>query len=124
MTPNPKAAGRNPYTQLSASLVRVLSRLRDQHPDATITQAICLFLIAGSPGIAQRDLYRLMGTTDSAASRIVAMLSDIGSRNTPGMDLVSMAVNPEDRRERHLTLTAKGRRLMDDITTDLKRMLD
>ena len=35
-----------------------------------------------------------------------------------------MAVNPEDRRERHLTLTYKGRRLMDDIINDLKRVTD
>jgi len=83
---------------------------------------MCLFLIAGRPGIAQRDLYRLMDATDSAASRIVAMLSDIGSRNTPGLDLVSMEVNPQDRREKHLALTHKGRRLMDDILTDLKRL--
>jgi DNA-binding MarR family transcriptional regulator len=93
--------------------------MRDLHPDMTVMQVLTLALIAESPGILQRDLYRQLGATDSAASRIVAILSDVGSRNTPGMGLVSMRVNPQDRRERLVELTSKGRRLWDDVSRDL-----
>lgn len=106
---------------LGASLVRALARLRDLHADMTITQIMALFMIAERPGITQRDLHVVLGTTDSASSRIVALLSEIGSRNLEGLHLVEMKVNVQDRRERHLYLTPKGRRICEDITNDIKR---
>jgi DNA-binding MarR family transcriptional regulator len=87
----------------------------------TVNQMITLFLIAENPGLTQRDLLVSLGTTDSASSRIIALLSDIGSRNVVGLALVEMKVNVQDRRERHLFLTSKGRRLMEDIGTDFEK---
>ena len=106
---------------LAPSLVRAMSRLRNLHVDMSITQVMALFMIADRPGITQRDLHTLLGTTDSASSRIVALLSDIGSRNVQGMGLVEMKVNLEDRRERNLYLTRKGRLLCDDVSNDLTK---
>lgn len=107
-------------TQLTASrLVRSLSRFRDLHTDMTVAQLMCFMLIVERPGITQRDLYQLLGMTDSASSRIVAILSDIGSRGTPGLGLVDMRTNPMDRRERLLYLTHRGSRLAEDMQRDL-----
>ena len=110
----------NPYATVTRALIKALGRLRDRHSDMTLQQAMSFFLVAEKPGITQRELYEALGTNDSVASRTVAILSDVGSRNTPGLDLVEMRINPEDRRERILRLTPKGRRLMDDIVNDLK----
>ena len=112
-----KASIRMPF---ASSFARALTRLRDIHQDMTVAQVVCLLLVADRPGITQRDLHKLLDTTDSAASRIIALLSDVGSRGTPGMELVLMRENPNDRRERHIFLTAKGRRILEDIATDLK----
>lgn len=113
---------KNPYATVAQALVKALGRLRDRHADMTLQQAMTFFLVAQNPGITQRALYEALGTNDSVASRTVAILSDVGSRNTPGLDLVEMKINPQDRRERVLRLTPKGRRMMDDIVEDLSRI--
>lgn len=111
----------NPYAAVSKALVRALGRLRDRHADMTLQQAMTFFLVAQNPGITQRAIYETLGTNDSVASRTVAILSDVGSRNTPGLDLIEVKINPQDRRERILRLTPKGKRLMDDIVADFSR---
>lgn len=102
-------------------LLRVLTRLRDLHPDMTVLQAMCLAYIAAKPGMTQRELYRHLGSNDSVASRTVALLSDIGNRGTPGFDLVRMDVDPADRRQRLLSLTPKGCRFAKDLAQDIVR---
>ena len=100
-------------------LAAALSRLRDIHPDMTVLQAQMLFVIACHEGLSQRECYSLVGTNDSTASRVLAILSDIGGRSVAPMHLVAVRVNPEDRRERVLSLTRKGNNLLKDIQRDL-----
>lgn len=110
-----------PYLMFGQALFSALARLRDRHADMTLLQAQCLALVAANPDITQIDLCRATGMSDATASRTIAMLTDIGSRAVEGMDLVRMTVNPEDRRVRLLSLTSKGKRLMDDLMVDLKK---
>jgi DNA-binding MarR family transcriptional regulator len=102
-------------------LFRVLRRLRDKHSDMTMLQGQALFLVAMKPGLSQRQLLAELNCNDSTVARIMALLSDIGDRKGPGLDLVVMKVNPLDRRERLLFLSPKGKRLMEDIALDLER---
>lgn len=104
----------------AAKLYRAFGRLRDRHVDMTLQQAMVFLYVAAHPGIAQRELFKALEVSDSAASRNLALLSDIGNRGLPGLDIVTMKVNPIDRRERLLDLTAKGKRLLADIMEDLK----
>lgn len=109
-------------TQATAgALLKALGRLRDRHDDMTITQAMFFLFVAHNPGTTQRALYQALGSNDSVASRTLAILSDLGARNTAGLDLVTMRVNPNDRRERLLDLTPKGKRLLADLHADLTR---
>ena len=110
---------KNPYETVAGALIKVLARLRDRHADMTLLQAMFFFTVAQKPGITQRELYEALGSNDSVASRTLAILSDLGSRNTPGLDLIEMRTNPLDRRERIVRLTRKGERLMQDIMDDL-----
>ena len=95
-------------------LVKVFARLRDLHPDFSLNYAMLLFTVASNPGITQRKLYTDLGVSNSAASRALAILSDAGARDTPALHLIRVDVMPEDRRERVLTLTSKGQRLIED----------
>lgn len=83
-------------------------------------QALCFAHVAQNPDITVSELHRALGSSDSVVSRIVAILSDIGNRGTPGLGLVDMRVDPSDHRVRRMSLTAKGHRLWDDIASDLK----
>lgn len=116
----PPKKGGNPHAAIAGRQLRVLRRLRDLHPDMTVLQAMALFAVAYTPGITQRALYDYLGTTDSTASRTVAILSDIGGRATEPLNLIEMRVNPNDRRERQTYLTPLGQRLMDDVTLYLQ----
>jgi DNA-binding MarR family transcriptional regulator len=117
-----KGQDQNPFEGAATALIKVLARLRDRHADMTLQQAMFLFYVAQRPGITQREVYEALGSSDSVASRTLAILSDVGLRNVAGLELVEMKVNPQDRRERFLSLSPKGKRLMDDILSDLARM--
>ena len=107
-------------TLYADALLKTLQRLRDRYKDMTVLQAMCFFMVAQRPGISQKELYEVLGASDSAASRILAVLSDFGDRKTAGLDLVRMTTNPTDRRVKLLYLTQKGHRVMEDIVSDIK----
>ena len=113
----------NPFRTGASRLLTVLKRLRDVHPDMTLLQASYLLHVAANPGVTQRATYEALDSNDSIGSRTLAMLSDIGGRNVPALDLIAMTINPMDRRERLLDLTPKGRRLMADLMRDLGQPL-
>ena len=111
-------------------VVKALSRLREMHGDMTILQAMMFFRIASEPGVTQSTLWRELDTYDSVASRSVAILSSYGvkvrdpktgavARETKPLNLIEVRENPENRREKGLSLTNKGRKLMQDIISDL-----
>lgn len=102
-----------------AQLFRALQRFRDLRPEITALQVQVFLLVAERPGIPQSDLYKALGVSDSAASRIIAILSDIGGRYTEGFKLIEVSVNPNDRRERTIGLTTKGQRLAEDMARDI-----
>jgi DNA-binding MarR family transcriptional regulator len=73
------------------------------------------------PGVTAHQLFEALGTSDSVVSRNLALLSDVGVRNGLPLGLVEMKVNPADRREKLLTLTSAGRKLMNQVLTDFAR---
>ena len=105
----------------SLTLLKIFHRLRDRHQSMSILQAMCLVQVAANPGINQKTLYEELGATGSAASRILALLSDIGDRNTAGLDLVKAVPGGVGNRERLIYLTLKGKRLMEEIVEDLQK---
>jgi DNA-binding MarR family transcriptional regulator len=100
-------------------MVKALAHLRRCHSDMTVQQAMILLHIAENPGVTQRALYEALDANDSVAARTLAVLSNIGMRGVRGLNLVELTINPEDRRERLLTLTPGGRRVIDEIVSDL-----
>lgn len=98
--------------RLVFNVARILGALRELHDDMTVLQAQALFHVAHNPGITQRELIKLIGSATSTASRTIGLLSEFGSRGTPGLHLIRMEVNLQDRRERNCYLTDKGERLM------------
>lgn len=105
--------------RVGQALCRVLGRLRDLHIDMTVQQALVFMYVAGHPGTTQAAIMRDLGLGDSLVSRAIGLLTDIGLRRVRGLELVDQARLPDDRRTCVLTLTPKGRRLMDDIRRDL-----
>lgn len=85
-------------------------------------QAMVLIHVAAHPGVSQNELFEALDSNDSTVSRTLALLSDIGDRKSPGLDLVRMQVDTVDRRRRLVYLTPKGKRLIGDIVGDLSNV--
>jgi DNA-binding MarR family transcriptional regulator len=107
--------------RLGRALASLMERLYAIHPDMTITQFHAFAHIAANPGITQRELIKLVGSSnDSTASRTLGILTEYGNRNVDGLKLVKMRDNDEDRRVKNCYLTPKGERLLSDILTDFR----
>jgi DNA-binding MarR family transcriptional regulator len=100
-------------------LVEVFARLRSLHADFSLNSAMMLFTIASDPGISQRRLYEKLALHNSAASRALAILSDAGTREVPPLGLVCIEVQPDDQRQRILTLTSKGEKFVAGVLREL-----
>jgi DNA-binding MarR family transcriptional regulator len=79
-------------------------------------QAFSTYLvIAGrSDSFPMQDLQDILGLSQASVSRNVALLS-VGSLANPGPRLVEAFEDPEYRRRKHVRVTARGRRLMEEI---------
>jgi DNA-binding MarR family transcriptional regulator len=105
---------------VAGGLLKAFRRLRDIHPEMTILQAMCFLVVVQRPGITQKQLSAEVDASDSATSRILAALSDLGDRKAPGgFDLIRMVPDVQDRRLRLVFLTRKGARLLADIADDI-----
>lgn len=101
-------------------LVEVLRRFRNLSSDMTLAQVMTFLYVAAKPQALQHELWKEFGFADSVISRALAALTDVGLRQKEGLKLIR-SDQGEDRRERVLSLTAKGRHLRDDIVRDLGR---
>jgi DNA-binding MarR family transcriptional regulator len=61
-----------------------------------------------------QDLQEMLGLSQASVSRNVALLS-IGSVTNPGPKLIEAFEDPEYRRRKHVRLTPRGRKLMEEI---------
>lgn len=94
---------------------------RSQSQDITGNQMMVFLKIAQSRnGISQRDLAKEVQMADGSVSRICAVLSERGNRGTPGLGLISIERSTEDYRLTVQVLSAKGRRVYEQIKTAMR----
>src|SRR5262245_50275358 len=111
--------GFNAYFSIGGRSFKALSRLRQAYKNMSVLQAMCLFYIAQNREVAQQSLCQDIGITTSVASQVLHILSQYPKRGAHPLRLITVVENPADRRFRLLSLTAKGKRLIDDIRRDI-----
>ncbi|MBX5230302.1 winged helix-turn-helix transcriptional regulator [Rhizobium sp. NLR9b] len=98
-------------------LFRFVEKLRELFPDVPM-QTISIFLIiAMKPGISQRELLKLMGTSQAGVSRNVMALGDVNRHGKPGLGLIAQVRDPFDSRQAGLRLTPAGVALANRVAT-------
>lgn len=80
----------------------ILTNLRALDSDMPVSQALCLLLIAKYDGISLKDLANKAGVGMASASRYVRVFSI-------EMGLVTAEEDPNERRKKVISLTAKGK---------------
>lgn len=104
----------------ASGLAEALARVRDLYPDMTVAQLEMFLRFAATPGASQTEVRAAMGAfSDSRASRTVAILGSAGDRKTQPLHLLEAAEDPRNRNYKRVFLTAKGRRLVEDITASI-----
>jgi DNA-binding MarR family transcriptional regulator len=101
------------------ALTRVLDEFRRYETDISASGVFIFLTVAAKPGIHLKEIERATGLSSSAVHRNVRMLSDEHWRKDkegnylPGHDLVVMVPDPFDSRTRIVSLTPRGRKVME-----------
>jgi DNA-binding MarR family transcriptional regulator len=100
----------------TASVVR-----REIDEEMPIQQLATLLTVAMNPGITIGEVASKLDYTHAAASRHAAVLSKIGAGTKEGRNLIAYEEHPSDRRQKILTLTAKGKRVVELLDKTIER---
>lgn len=95
--------------------IKVFEEFRKLDPEMQMQTALIFLLIANNEGCSIGDLERWTGLTSASCSRNVAALSDIHRKGRPGHNLIVAKVDPNDRRQRNLFLTVKGKTVLNNV---------
>lgn len=69
----------------------------------------------GKEPLSLKELGEKIGLPNATVSRHLRYLGDRQRLGVPGMDMVRTEINPENRRQKFVRLTAKGRALRDSL---------
>ena len=90
-------------------------------PTLRLSQLKLLLLLEKHQPITQTELSLLTGLTQGAISRAVDVLGTSGRRDGKGtsLGLLHILLDPEDDRVKLISLTVKGKRLMENMASQL-----
>lgn len=99
------------------TLMKALDKLRALDSDMPLAQAVCLLLISKHEGLSLKELAEKAGIGMASASRYVAFFGKphAGLGHKPGMGLVVATEDPMERRKKTITLTGKGRAVINQL---------
>ncbi len=97
-------------------MVAAIEEFRKLNPEMQAQTLLTFCAIASKEGeVGMKDIEQMTGMSSSSTSRNIAALGPYHRKGNPGMDLVVAFENPQDRREKLLKLTPKGRRVAESI---------
>ncbi|MEA2708187.1 MAG: hypothetical protein QOF78_788 [Phycisphaerales bacterium] len=91
-------------------LMSAVEHFRQLDPEMPSQMVLCFLIVAENPGITLTKLGERAGIVASSVTRNIYSLSRIKSKGISGHDLVDVELNPESRREKLVSLSAKGKR--------------
>ncbi|GJL85187.1 MAG: hypothetical protein DHS20C02_09620 [Micavibrio sp.] len=92
----------------------LLRELQKIDPEFPLQYAVCLAEIAMDEGLSLTQLSQKTGMALSTVSRIVGALSKYRQKGPP-FGLIKVTVSATERRRKELTLTAKGKAVIESI---------
>ncbi len=98
-----------------AIAMRILEQFRRLDSDMPIQYALSFLTIARHEGLSMGDLAQRLDIAQSSASRNIAALSRWHSFGKPGHDLIEAREDPRERRRKIVSLTQRGRALIDNL---------
>jgi DNA-binding MarR family transcriptional regulator len=102
-------------------LLAVVRVVRDLNPRMEMQDLETLLLVAANPGCSPTDIEDKVGISNSAASRSAYRLSAEVVPGSPGLGLLTIEVDPKDRRRKQLYLTPVGQRFVTKLSNATDR---
>ncbi len=88
-------------------------------PEFPLQYGVCLAEISMNEGMSITDLSKTTGMALSTVSRIIGALSKQRQKGAP-YGLIKVSISPTERRRKELSLTPKGRAIINGINDILK----
>ena len=101
---------------LSATLAKQSDQILMERLGIGFSQFKIMRIVQSEPQATQRQIADKLGQTEASISRQVKLLDERG--------LIVTAISPENKREHHTSLTAKGVRLVDEVFRVLRETYD
>jgi len=90
----------------------LLALCRDAHKDLNLRMLSMLIVVSQNDGIPMPVLGETLGLNSSAISRNVGGLGSWGRASRAGLGYVQTAENPENRKQKIVLMTTKGRNVL------------
>jgi DNA-binding MarR family transcriptional regulator len=103
-----------------AKLLKITDEFRKIDPEMPLQQITVLTLVAFNSGITMKDIGERMGMAQSTVSRNCAALGKTHRLGVAGKGLISTAEDPHERRRKIVSLTPKGRLVMQSVLEALE----
>lgn len=110
-------ASKNMDAQWLDQFILMVEEFRKFNRDCTANHILTFLHVAREPGISQKALLEKLGMVSGGQSRAVAALSKYGDRGTPGWEVLRLDENPLDRRMKEVSLTPRGRAVLNTLKT-------
>ena len=95
-------------------LLNLFQTLDPDMPTQTVRTYV-LVALAHPEAVLMSNLAQQLGIAQSSVSRNVAALSDWTRHHREGLDLIEARENPLDRRQKLVSLTSKGQKLLEQF---------
>jgi DNA-binding MarR family transcriptional regulator len=102
-------------------MVDTIDLIKAIDPSMTMEAWQALLLIAVQDVKSVNELKQRLDVSMSTASRIVAYLSDAGSRGKTGLGIVEVGHNPQDRRRLVISLSNSGEELVRAVIAGIEQ---
>ncbi|MEH7909156.1 MarR family winged helix-turn-helix transcriptional regulator [Rhizobium laguerreae] len=112
----------NDFRPILFKAFQFIEKLRELFPDIPMQTISVFLIIAIKPGISQRELLKLMGTSQAGVSRNVMALGDVNRHGKPGLGLIVQLRDPFDARQTSLGLSPTGKALVDRVIASLSKV--
>ncbi|MGR9178452.1 hypothetical protein ACU8OR_23270 [Rhizobium leguminosarum] len=112
----------NDFRPILFKAFQFIEKFRELFPDIPMQTISVFLIIAMKPGISQRELLKLMGTSQSGVSRNVMALGDVNRHGKPGLGLIVQLRDPFDARQISLGLSPTGKMLVDRVIASLSKV--
>jgi DNA-binding MarR family transcriptional regulator len=102
----------NQTAKAARKVASIIEEFRKLNAEMQAQQMAIFLAVVAKPECTVTDLANITGHSTGTVSRNVAALSKIHRKGMPGLDIIQAKEDVLDRRNKRITLTPKGQRVM------------